>query len=108
MAAHRLTLEQKLRCSAFSAHLGRLGLVEVQAQFRNTGCDIQAVLTLNRDWLQRYGILESANQDVGARTDSHRRASRGPGIMTRKCTLANISGRRQHCPDHDCGREVSD
>jgi len=53
---------------------GRPRLVELQREFRDPRCDVEAVLALDRDRLKRDRFLESTNQDVGACANAERLA----------------------------------
>src|ERR1700732_2268667 len=81
--------------------LGWLRFVELQRQFRDPGRNIEAVLALDRNRLKRDRLLESADQDVGARTYAKRNTGRGATVMARQRAWIKIAGRRDHSPQDD-------
>ena len=68
--------------------LGRSFLLELERQLCDSSCDVKTVLAFDRDRLQGDRLLESADQDIGARADSECDARRSSAVMAGQRALA--------------------
>src|ERR1019366_9774337 len=98
---------RKRKCWLRSA-LRRLLFVKHQGHLDNSCGDVQAVLSFDRNRLQRDRAVEASHQYVGARADSDRCARGRSAVMTCKCTLAEVGGRGENCPQNHARLKVSD
>src|SRR5476649_1480023 len=79
-----------------------------QGNRTDTGSDIQALAAFDAERLQVDGLIETADQHIGAGADRDGGLGRGPDIVTRQRALAQVGGGREHAPHQDAAFGIAD
>src|SRR6185437_15263788 len=81
-----------------------------RAQFEpaHRGDDIESGLAFDADRLKGERVVEAADQAVGGGSDTHGGSAGGPDISAGQRTRADVPGRRENGPAHNCVAGKSD
>src|SRR6185312_7198587 len=80
----------------------------LQGDRADTGRHVQALVAFQRKRLQGDGLVEAADQGIGADADADRGAGGAAGIGARQSAWPNVRAGRKHAPDQNAAFGVAD
>src|SRR5262249_11412458 len=80
----------------------------LQRDLCNAAGDIEARTAFEAQGLEREGLLEAADEHIGADPDAHRGAAAHAAIIPGERSLADIGGRRENRPGDHAPRLIAD